>query len=188
MLKSPLSGLCVIELLSQKEEKTLGFGETEIVGAATTPEHSYFQVVRTYDCPSMLLQQRSDFELFGRYAYLGGLSNSLHQVDLLAREPNLTLKLHAAGLAPSKRPQSKGKRGKNCEIFCVLDTCSTGGRDELTIFTASKIRKQGFRQNTPEGWNNNVQVCKRDLGACRHKVDVTDERVQKAAADTPMQV
>jgi hypothetical protein len=49
LLKSPLSGLCVIELLAAKEE-TLGFGESEIVGAATTPENIYFQVVRTYDC------------------------------------------------------------------------------------------------------------------------------------------
>ena len=41
MLKSPLSGLCVIELLAPKEE-ALGFGESEIVGAATTPEHPHF--------------------------------------------------------------------------------------------------------------------------------------------------
>ena len=41
MLKSPLSGLCVIELLAPKEE-VLGFGESEIVGAATTPEHPHF--------------------------------------------------------------------------------------------------------------------------------------------------
>ena len=50
MLKSPLSGLCVIELLAAKEE-ILGFGESEIVGAATTPENTYYQVVRTYECP-----------------------------------------------------------------------------------------------------------------------------------------
>lgn len=31
MLKSPLSGLCVIELLAPKQE-ALGFGESEIVG------------------------------------------------------------------------------------------------------------------------------------------------------------
>ena len=54
MLKSPLSGLCVIELLAPKEE-TLGFGESEIEGAAATPEHSYFQVVRTYPCSQMLV-------------------------------------------------------------------------------------------------------------------------------------
>lgn len=50
IVKSPLSGLCVIELLSPKQE-ALGFGESEIEGAQTTPEHQYFQVVRTYDCP-----------------------------------------------------------------------------------------------------------------------------------------
>lgn len=60
MIKSPLSGLCVIELLTPHVE-ALGFGESEIEGAATTPEHGYFQVVRTYDCPQMLIQSRSDF-------------------------------------------------------------------------------------------------------------------------------
>ena len=42
MLKSPLSGLCIIELLKQREEEQLGFGESEIVGATAVSEQTQF--------------------------------------------------------------------------------------------------------------------------------------------------
>lgn len=131
MLKSPLSGLCVIEL-TKPETQQLGFGETEIVGAATTPEQTSFQVVRTYECEQMLVQQKSDFVLLARYAYLGGLDGTIHKVDLLAREPNKTYKLRQTG--------ARSNQVRNCEILSVVELCNNG-KDELTFFAASKSRR-----------------------------------------------
>ena len=76
----------------------------------------------------MLLQHPSDFQLFGRYAYLGGLNGTIHQVDLLGKEGNKAMKL-----STSSDP---------CEIICVMDICRNG-LDELTVFTGTKAARSG---------------------------------------------
>ena len=58
---------------------------------------------------------------------------------------------------------------RNCEIVCVMDICKNG-KDELTVFTAGKVRRQGLdnfarsSSNSSEGWNNKIRVFKHDLG------------------------
>ena len=121
MLKSPLSGLCVIELLQPRDEERpqLGFGESDIIGSANVTEQSQFQVVRTYSCEQLLLSERSDFTLLGRYAYLGGQNNTIHQVDLLAQEPNKVLKV---GVRPTASVSSTAVR--NCDLISLVDICN----------------------------------------------------------------
>ena len=88
----------------------------------------------------MLLHERSEFQILGRYAFLGGINGTIHQVDLLSREPNKILKLSSASAMPNIHTTARVDNSRNCEIVRVLDTCNNG-KDELTVFTASKIKR-----------------------------------------------
>lgn len=94
----------------------------------------------------MLLQSKSDFQLLGRYAIMGGLNGTVYQIDLLSQEPTKVLKLSTmAQIAASGARNQIPPAGilANCEIVCAMDICSSKFVDELTFFTASKVKKQG---------------------------------------------
>jgi hypothetical protein len=101
----------------------------------------------------MLLQHPSDFQLFGRYAYLGGLNGCIHQVDLLGKEENKVMKLSNCN--------------DPCDLICVIDICKNG-LDELTVFTGSRAARSGS-ENLGENCNNKIRVFKQDIGSCKHR-------------------
>ena len=147
------------------------------MGAATIPEQTSFQVVRTYPCEQMLVQEKSDFTLLSRYAFLGGVNGQIHKIDLLAKEPNSILRLIQSGGSNIE---------KNCEVLSVIEICNNG-KDELTFFAASRgRRKESGKKNNPQSESSsNIRVSKLVVGPCRHKSVGTSSHDQEESKAAP---
>ena len=77
MIKSPISGLCLIEILTPKSLKSKHDAES-----------NNFQVVQTFSFNQEKTKMLTNFEIYERFVFTPGPEDSIFQIDLLTKEVN----------------------------------------------------------------------------------------------------
>ena len=67
---------------------------------------------------------------------------------------------------------------RSCDLLCMFNICSSQGKDEIAIFTASKQVDAGKSAQKSDGWNNKIRVAKIEVGPCRHQAMARQEVAQ----------
>ena len=82
MLKSPINGLCVIELLSGSQVKHV-HAEAKDSYLIDNESQNDFQAIQTIECKQDLTAESSDFQINGREVFMGKSDGTIICVDLL---------------------------------------------------------------------------------------------------------